>query len=150
MDYAELLEKVKTKLRVSIGARMDLPTTREIHEFLGVRDTARPEDRQAFIDGRACLLPNAIDRCITSVMALGSNDTAEAAAIDLHEMRSGMGGSILFREDALQSLAYELHLCASAFSEEIRLFSQMHQLAKSGMSHEDVWARIEEVNLGSR
>ena len=142
MDYNELLENIKRLMRVSIEPQMRLPQTLKIRKFLGVKKTLKPEDREAVIDGRVRLLPDAIERCITDIVALGYNVTFEGAINDLIEMHSAKGGLGITRDDALESIAHELRLCHNTFSLEVQLFSRMHKLVKSGMSNQDVWEKF--------
>ena len=144
MEYNDLLAHMKSRLQTSIEPKMEQPSTQVMRDFLGVRSSVTPQDRQAFIDGTACLLPNAIDRCITDIMALGYNDTFDAAVEDLFEMRSAMGGLGCSRETAIESLDHELKICAKAFDAEVAVFRRMHKLAKSGLSNHEVWNQISE------
>jgi hypothetical protein len=142
MDYNDLLANVKGHLRPLIERKMQQPTTKTLRDFLGVRERLTPEDRQAFIAGTACLLPNAIDRCITNIMAIGDNATLDAAARAIYEMHSALGGSSQPEELAIESLTHELQLCSRAFSSEIAIFARMHKLSQSGLLNEEVWSQI--------
>jgi hypothetical protein len=143
MEYGELLASVKEELRARVEPEMEQASTKAFRDFLGVQERLGPADRQAVIDGTACLLEHAVDRAITDIMVLGHNDNFDAAVADLIEMNSALGGIWgQTHEDAIQSMAHELKLCSNAFAPEIALFARMHRLAKSGLSHEEVLSQI--------
>ena len=142
MEYNDLLEKVKNLLFSSIQSKMDSPSMLGLRQFLNVKEDYNPKDKQLFIEGRALLLPNAIERCISNVMALGNNDDIKGAVEEIYEMRSSPGDLNVSHEEAIGSLTYELNLCLKVFSFEVNLFSRMHKLLKSGMSNQEVWEQV--------
>ena len=142
MNYDDLLTNVKGHLRPSIELKLQSPRAKALCDFLGVREQFTPADREAVIAGKLRLLPNAVDRCITSIMAIGYNGGLDAAARDLYEMRSALGGSTQPETLALRSLKYELELSSIAFDTEIMLFARMHKLSQSGVPTETVLSQI--------
>jgi hypothetical protein len=142
MEYDELLANMKSHLWKKIERKMAQASTRKIRDFVGLRDRIRPEERQAYAEGRVCVLPEAVNRSITAIMALGYNDTIDAAVADVVELHSALGGLNQPYEDAVESAAQELTLCNTIFRLEIAIFKRMHKLAKSGLSNQEVWDQI--------
>lgn len=142
MEYDELLANMKSHLWKKIERKMAQPSTRNYRDFVGLRDRIRPEDHQAYAEGRVCVLPEAINRSFTAIMALGYNDTIDAAVADVIEQHSALGGLNQPYEDAVDSSTQELTLCNKTFRPEVALFKRMHKLAKSGVSNQEVWDQI--------
>ena len=142
MEYDELLANMKSHLWKKIERKMAQASTRKIRNCVGLRDRIRPEDRQAYIEGRVCVLPEAINRSITAIMALGYNRTIDAAVADVVELHSALGGLNQPHEDAVESATQELTLCNEIFGSEVAVFKRMHKLAKSGVSNQEVWDQI--------
>jgi len=147
MEYNDLLEKVKNLLFPSIQAKMDSPSMIGLRQFLNVKEDYDPKDKQLFIEGRALLLPNAIERCISNVMALGYNDALSGAIEDLYEMRSALGGLGVSHEEAIASLTHELQLSIQGLGPEISFFKKMHQLCQARLGFEVVWNQIKDLPI---
>ncbi len=124
MEYEELLANMKSHLWKTIEPKMVQSSTKKIRDFLGLRDRIRPEDHQAYAEGRVCVLPEAINRCITAIMALGYNETIDAAVADVVELHSALGGLNQSHGDAVQSSTQELTLCSKIFPSEIAVFKR--------------------------
>ena len=119
-----------------------MPVERKVRDFLGLRDRIRPEDCQAYAEGRVCVLPEAINRCITAIITLGYNETIDAAVADVVELHLALGDLNQSHEDAVESSTQELTLCRKIFGSEVAVFKRMHKLAKSGVSNQEVWDQI--------
>ncbi len=145
MDDNDLFNLVKENVRASIKELMDLPHTQALRDFFGVKERIGPEDRQAVIEGRVCLLENAIDRCITNLVATARNGSTDAAANDIYEVNSTLGGYPYPRGQMIESIKHELFLTSHDFGYQLVSFKRMLFLKKRGLSNEAIWEDVKNI-----
>ena len=114
MSKDELLEKLKPLLRFSIATTLKIKAS----------DYSASTDTQ-----------NAVNNCLTVVMAIGYNEALYEAVDDLSEYYSAFLGSAFDRH----KLEAEVQRCYDTFRPEIAAFTYMHKMNQLNVAPKDIW-----------
>lgn len=123
MNTDELLPYVKELLRRAIATTLKVPQSH----------FASSPQAQA-----------AVSQCLTNVMAIGYNESLDAATDDLLGMRSALGANISRPE-----LRREIEATSNTFPVEIAGFARMHEMNRRNVEAKEIWAFLRaEVPIG--
>jgi len=115
MAFYEPIDLLKSRLRAFVQEKLQGPQGSAIVAFLNVKSKIDGVDRQEYLEGRACLLPHAVDRCVMNIMTIANNESLDSAVAETLETRLALCGLELPREFVQK----ELKLCGQTFADEV-------------------------------